>query len=319
MDEFELIRRFFLRDNNDKSVLIGIGDDGAVIKPSPEHDLVMSTDTLIEDIHFPNCLSAEDIGYRCVAVNVSDIAAMGARARWMTLALTLPNIDQEWLKKFSNGFYSAAQEYGVSLIGGDTTQGQKISLTVNITGEVKPKQAITRSNASYDDLIFVTGNIGDAAAGLDLIVNSSDINDMKKSLIRRFSRPTARHELGQALSGIASAAIDISDGLYADTKKLLMASELGGHLYIDRLPISKALKETFGQERSIECSLGGGDDYELLFTAPAIKLNEIHEIVNKYNIPITEIGEVRKYSQLSCSLNDKLFNYDDSGYLHFNG
>jgi thiamine-monophosphate kinase len=300
-------------------VLIVIGDDGAVIKPSPEHDLVMSTDTLIEDIHFPNCLSAEDIGYRCVAVNVSDIAAMGARARWMTLALTLPNIDQEWLKKFSNGFYSAAQEYGVSLIGGDTTQGQKISLTVNITGEVKPKQAITRSNASYDDLIFVTGNIGDAAAGLDLIVNSSDINDMKKSLIRRFSRPTARHELGQVLSGIASAAIDISDGLYADTKKLLMASELGGHLYIDRLPISKALKETFGQERSIECSLGGGDDYELLFTAPAIKLNEIHEIVNKYNIPITEIGEVRKYSQLSCSLNDKLFNYDDSGYLHFNG
>jgi thiamine-monophosphate kinase len=242
VDEFELIRRFFSKDNNDASVLIGVGDDGAIISPSPGHDLVMSADTLIENVHFPNCLPAEDIGYRCVAVNVSDIAAMGARARWMTLALTLPDVDEKWLQQFSDGLYHAAQKYDVSLIGGDTTSAQQISLTINITGEVLPDQAITRSQARRDDLIFVTGNLGDAAAGLDLLVNSAASSKTEEFLIQRFSRPSARSEIGQALCGIATAAIDISDGLYADTKKLLMASELGGHLYIDRLPISMELK-----------------------------------------------------------------------------
>ena len=319
MDEFELIRRFFSKDNNDASVLIGVGDDGAIISPSPGHDLVMSADTLIENVHFPDCLPAEDIGYRCVAVNVSDIAAMGARARWMTLALTLPDVDEKWLQQFSDGLYHAAQEYDVSLIGGDTTSAQQISLTISITGEVLPDQAITRSQARRDDLIFVTGNLGDAAAGLDLLVNSAASSKTEEFLIQRFSRPSARSEIGQALCGIATAAIDISDGLYADTKKLLMASELGGHLYIDRLPISMELKKIFNQEQRLKFALSGGDDYELLFTAPAMKLNEIGKIAHIYNIPITEIGEVRNQSELNCSLNDKLINYDDSGYLHFNG
>jgi len=319
VDEFELIRRFFSKDNNDASVLIGVGDDGAIISPSPGHDLVMSADTLIENVHFPNCLPAEDIGYRCVAVNVSDIAAMGARARWMTLALTLPDVDEKWLQQFSDGLYHAAQKYDVSLIGGDTTSAQQISLTISITGEVLPDQAITRSQARRDDLIFVTGNLGDAAAGLDLLVNSAASSKTEEFLIQRFSRPSARSEIGQALCGIATAAIDISDGLYADTKKLLMASELGGHLYIDRLPISMELKKIFNQEQRLKFALSGGDDYELLFTAPAMKLNEIGKIAHIYNIPITEIGEVRNQSELNCSLNDKLINYDDSGYLHFNG
>ena len=319
MDEFELIRRFFSKDNNDASVLIGVGDDGAIISPSPGHDLVMSADTLIENVHFPNCLPAEDIGYRCVAVNVSDIAAMGARARWMTLALTLPDVDEKWLQQFSDGLYHAAQKYDVSLIGGDTTSAQQISLTISITGEVLPDQAITRSQARRDDLIFVTGNLGDAAAGLDLLVNSAASSKTEEFLIQRFSRPSARSEIGQALCGIATAAIDISDGLYADTKKLLMASELGGHLYIDRLPISMELKKIYNQEQRLKFALSGGDDYELLFTAPAMKLNEIGKIAHIYNIPITEIGEVRNQSELNCSLNDKLINYDDSGYLHFNG
>ncbi|MFM1593574.1 MAG: thiamine-phosphate kinase [Woeseiaceae bacterium] len=319
MDEFELIRRFFSKDNNDTSVLIGVGDDGAIISPSPGHDLVMSADTLIENVHFPDCLPAEDIGYRCVAVNVSDIAAMGARARWMTLALTLPDVDEKWLQQFSDGLYHAAQEYDVSLIGGDTTSAQQISLTISITGEVLPDQAITRSQARRDDLIFVTGNLGDAAAGLDLLVNSAASSKTEEFLIQRFSRPSARSEIGQALCGIATAAIDVSDGLYADTKKLLMASELGGHLYIDRLPISMELKKIFNQEQRLKFALSGGDDYELLFTAPAMKLNEIRKIAHIYNIPITEIGEVRNQSELNCSLNDKLINYDDSGYLHFNG
>jgi thiamine-monophosphate kinase len=317
--EFELIRRFFSKDNNDTSVLIGVGDDGAIISPSPGHDIVISTDTLIENVHFPNCLPAEDIGYRCVAVNVSDIAAMGARARWMTLALTLPDVDEKWLQQFSDGLYYAAQKYDVSLIGGDTTSAQQISLTISITGEVLPDQAITRSHARRDDLIFVTGNLGDAAAGLDLLVNSAASSETEEFLIQRFSRPSARSEIGQALCGIATAAIDVSDGLYADTKKLLMASELGGHLYIDRLPISMELKKIYNQEQRLKFALSGGDDYELLFTAPAMKLNEIRKIAHIYNIPITEIGEVRNQSELNCSLNDKLINYDDSGYLHFNG
>jgi len=317
--EFELIRRFFSKDNNDTSVLIGVGDDGAIISPSPGHDLVMSADTLIENVHFPNCLPAEDIGYRCVAVNVSDIAAMGARARWMTLALTLPDVDEKWLQQFSDGLYHAAQKYDVSLIGGDTTSAQQISLTISITGEVLPDQAITRSHARRDDLIFVTGNLGDAAAGFDLLVNSVASSKTEEFLIQRFSRPSARSEIGQALCAIATAAIDVSDGLYADAKKLLMASELGGHLYIDRLPISMELKKIYNQEQRLKFALSGGDDYELLFTAPAMKLNEIRKIAHIYNIPITKIGEVRNQSELNCSLNDKLINYDDSGYLHFNG
>lgn len=319
VDEFELIRRFFSKDNNDASVVLGVGDDGAIISPSPGHNLVVSTDTLIENVHFPDCLPPEDIGYRCVAVNVSDIAAMGARARWITLALTLPDVDEKWLQKFSEGLYHAAQKYDVSLIGGDTTSAQQIALTISITGEVLPHQAITRSQASRDELIFVTGSLGDAAAGLDLLINSSASSEAEKFLMQRFSRPTARSEIGQALCGVATAAIDISDGLYADTKKLLLSSELGGHLYVDRLPISMQLKQIYNQEQRLKFALSGGDDYELLFTAPAIKLDEILKISHIYNIPITEIGVVRNHSKLNCSLNDKLINYDDNGYLHFNG
>ena len=319
MDEFELIRRFFSKDNNDASVVLGVGDDGAIISPSPGHNLVVSTDTLIENVHFPDCLPPEDIGYRCVAVNVSDIAAMGARARWITLALTLPDVDEKWLQKFSEGLYHAAQKYDVSLIGGDTTSAQQIALTISITGEVLPHQAITRSQASRDELIFVTGSLGDAAAGLDLLINSSGSSETEKFLMQRFSRPTARSEIGQALCGVATAASDISDGLYADTKKLLLSSELGGQLYVDRLPISMQLKQIYNQEQRLKFALSGGDDYELLFTAPAIKLDEILKISHIYNIPITEIGVVRNHSKLNCSLNDKLINYDDNGYLHFNG
>ena len=220
MNEFELIHRYFKKHDQDVSVIKGIGDDAAIIKTSKGQNLVISTDTLLEGVHFPTRMSPHDIGYRCVAVNISDMAAMGATPRWLTLALSLPSFDQEWLENFSLGLFAAAKEYKVTLVGGDTTSGQQLTITISITGEVKSNSAITRARARPGDLLFVTGTIGDAAAGLSLIGDTNTLGEDEQLLMERFSRPSARIEVGQSLLDIASAAFDVSDGLFADTGKL---------------------------------------------------------------------------------------------------
>jgi thiamine-monophosphate kinase len=305
MDEFDLIRRYFDRQSGASGVVTGIGDDGAILTPTPNTQQVQVIDTLVEGVHFPAATRPFDIGYRVVAVNLSDIAAMGANPRWMTLALTLNDANDEWLDAFSNGLFEAAGEHGVHLVGGDTTRGPVITVTVTISGEVEPGEALLRNGAQDGEGIFVTGTLGDAAAGLKCLQRG----EASGALQQRFLRPTARVETGRLLVGNASAAIDISDGLVGDLNKLLKTSGVGGQIDIDKLPLSDTLCEIFGADDAARYALTGGDDYELCFTADPAKVASIHGI--------TRIGTVTGTSGLLCRSRGKIVEVDDSGYRHF--
>lgn len=305
MDEFELIRRFFTREVKAPGVVVGVGDDGAILAPPPGCDQVQVIDTLVEGEHFPADSSASDIGYRVVAVNLSDIAAMGARPRWMTLALTLSPKDEQWIADFASGLFEAADEYGVALVGGDITRAEFVVATIHITGDVETGKGLLRSGASVGDTIFVTGTVGDAAAGLELLRRGKPDN----VLVRRFLRPSARIETGRDLVGCASAVIDVSDGLLGDLRKLLDASDVGGEVDVERVPLSTAMTAQFDEDDRLRFALLGGDDYELCFTAR-------HEAVAEIE-GITAIGTVTGGTGLVCRHYGDIVDYDDSGYRHF--
>ena len=307
MDEFELIQRFFVRADEARGVTTGIGDDGAVLKPDPGCELISVIDTLVASVHFPNDINAADLGYRVVAVNLSDIAAMGGRPRWMTLALTMTESNEIWLSEFAEGLHRAAAEHDVSLVGGDTTQGDDIVVSVQITGDVAEGAAILRSGAAAGDTIFVTGTVGDAAAGLELL----SAGKPDEYLSSRFFRPTARVDFGQSLAGRASAAIDISDGLLGDLKKLLSSSGVGAEINLDNLPISDALASSFDRDAQRRFALSGGDDYELCFTATVDALPDVSEL------RVTAIGTAIQGDRLVCRDANGIVEYDDSGYRHF--
>jgi thiamine-monophosphate kinase len=303
VDEFELIRRYFTRDTHAADVVVGIGDDGAVLSPEPGTEQVQVIDTMVEGVHFPSGMAAADIGYRVVAVNLSDLAAMGARPRWMTLALTLSGNDERWVDEFATGLFAAAGEHDVELVGGDTTSGEFVVATVHMTGVVEEGAALLRSGAQVGDTIFVTGTVGDAAAGLALLQRG----EQDEFLQQRFLRPSARVAKGRELSGRASAAIDLSDGLVGDLRKLLDASGVGAEIDIGRIPMSEALRHRFDRDAAREFALTGGDDYELLFTGPAdIDVDDV-----------TPIGVVTAGTELLCRLNGELVEVDDAGYRHF--
>ncbi len=307
MDEFELIRHFFARPGG-SGVEIGIGDDGAVLAPTADMHLVQVVDTLVEGVHFPAHLSPSDIGFRAVAVNLSDIAAMGARPRWMTLALSLPQADEGWLEAFAGGLHTAAAEFGVALVGGDTTRAPIVVVTVQVSGEIEPGKALRRDGARPGDTIYVSGTVGDAAAGLAGLVNGAPVRE----LLQRFTRPAARVRLGQALHGSASAAIDISDGLYGDLAKLLGASGVGGEIHLDRLPLSAALVSHVGPAARRRYALAGGDDYELCFTAAG-------PLPDTGIVPVTAIGTVTAAPGIVCRDGGRRVPFADAGYLHFGG
>ena len=305
MNEFELINRYFRRTAAAPGVVVGIGDDGAVLAPDPNKQQVQVIDTLVEGVHFPPQTSAADIAYRAVAVNLSDIAAMGAEPRWMTLALTLGNAEEEWLESFASGLFEAADEHKVSLIGGDTTSGQAVTVTIAVTGEVEEGKALLRSAARAGDSIYVTGTVGDAAAGLALL-QRGESDDF---LSRRFLRPTPRIAIGRALVGVATAAIDISDGLAGDLQKLLLASGAGAEIEIATLPLSDALCARFDLEQQLHFALQGGDDYELCFTSSDPAVEKI--------AGVTRIGLVTAGTELVCRHHGDVVEVDASGYRHF--
>jgi thiamine-monophosphate kinase len=306
VDEFELIRRYFDRGTTSDGTVIGIGDDGAVISPTPGKQHVTVIDTLVEGVHFPRDLGAADIGYRVVAVNLSDIAAMGAVPRWMTLALSMPQAEESWLQAFSEGLLAAAAEYGVVLVGGDTTGAPQVVVTVQMTGEIAEGAAILRSGARPGDRIYITGTVGDAAAGLYGLLHGQP----EKELVSRFVRPSPRVRYGQSLVGVASAAIDLSDGLYGDLAKLLAASGVGADIDLGKLPISEALAAAWRPERQRSFALAGGDDYELCFTTA-------EDVPDPGVMPLTEIGVVTERTDLVCRLDGDVVPFDDSGYRHF--
>lgn len=307
VDEFALIQRYFVRKNEARGVITGIGDDGAVLRPEAGRELISVIDTLVAGVHFPAAIAAADLGYRVVAVNLSDIAAMGGRPLWMTLALTMPSANEDWVAEFASGLHQAAAEHDVALVGGDTTRGDAVVASVQITGDVAAGAAIHRSGARPGDTIFVTGSVGDAAAGLELLL--ADKPD--DFLTSRFLRPAARVSFGQALAGVASAAIDVSDGLLGDLHKLLTASGVAAEIDIERLPISDALSSHFDATAQRRFALLGGDDYELCFTASTDTLPAAHDL------RVTAIGTITDGDKLICRDASGIVEFDHSGYRHF--
>ena len=304
MDEFGIIRRYFTRDAGRPGVVTGVGDDGAVLEPAPGMHQVQVIDTLVEGTHFQSNMDAADVGYRVVAVNLSDIAAMGATPRWMTLALTLWDKDERWVEGFASGLFAAAEEHDVALVGGDTTAGDAVVASIHMTGEVEPGEALLRSDARVGDTVYVTGTVGDAAAGLSLF-ETAGRDDV---LVQRFLRPAARIDLGRALAGRAHGTIDISDGLVGDLRKVLDASGVGAELDVDKVPMSRELRARFG-DTAADFALTGGDDYELCFTADPAAVEGVPGI--------TAIGRIVEGDDLTCRRDGEIVEVDDSGYRHF--
>ena len=320
MDEFEIIRRYFERAVSDESVRIGIGDDGAVLRPDANRDLITVIDTLVSGVHFPHSLSPTDIGYRSVAVNLSDFAAMAGRPRWMVLALTLRDSDPLWLASFSSGLFAAAEEFDLALVGGDTTRGQETVISIQVLGDVEVDKVLTRSGAKVGDSIYVTGTPGDASAGLAALQSGTQRNADVDYLINRFARPSARVDIGRAIAGHASAAIDLSDGLFTDTEKLLTAGAVSGSIELSELPLSSQLIRLMDEDDALRLALGGGDDYELCFTSSA-GADVFQDIADQHEVLITCIGHVNERSEsknaLLCTRNGAEYEYHHDGYRHF--
>ena len=304
MAEFSIIDTYFNRKNVN-SVDLGVGDDSALLTPPPQQQLVICADTSVAGRHFPLDTAPHAIGWKSVAVNLSDIAAMGAKPHSILLALSLPQIDHDWLKGFSQGLYDCCDQFGVSLIGGDTTQSPHLTITITALGWIETGQAVTRSGAQIGDLICVSGTIGDAAYGL---------KHRGHALQQRLDYPTPRCELGEQLKGLASSMIDISDGLAQDLGHILQASDKGASINVDQLPLSDALQQLPEKEK-FQYALAGGDDYELCFTISPHN----YQLLKQQNLDVnlTIIGQITKNLGLTFLQNGVDYSVQFHGYQHF--
>jgi len=289
--EFELIERFFTgRGATRDDVRLGVGDDAAVIALRPGAELVLALDTIVATVHFPADTDGRFVGHRALAVNLSDLAAMGAEPAWALLGLTLPAADEQWLGNFSQGFDQLARRFGVQLVGGDTTRGPLVA-TVTLGGWVPAGQALRRSGARPGDQLWLSGTPGDAGAGLAILQGRLAAKGAaREALLGRFLLPEPRVHLGQALRGIATACIDISDGLAGDLAKLCRAGGVGAEIDAAQLPLSDALRETAGEAAGLRFALSAGDDYELLFAAAPDARPRIEAL--DQSTGISRIGEV---------------------------
>jgi thiamine-monophosphate kinase len=313
--EFSLIERIRARASGRDDVVLGIGDDAALLRVPAGHELVLSTDTLVAGVHFPIETAAADIGWKALAVNLSDLAAMGAQPAWCTLALTLPADDADWLEAFLDGFCELADEHAVALVGGDTTRGP-LSLTLAAHGFAPAGSALRRSGAHAGEDVWVTGTLGDAAGALR---QWRDGGMQSAKLRYRLDRPTPRVAAGLALRGLASAAIDLSDGLAADLGHVLAASGVGAELELGRLPTSRTLAEHFADDAARwRLQLAGGDDYELCFTAPSAQALEIERAMAACEVSATVVGRTTRESGLRLlSPRGDAFVLEGAGFEHF--
>lgn len=312
LDEFALIDRYFGQAaiaQDGEGVLLGIGDDAAILRPPPGEDLVVSIDTLLDGVHFPRDFPAQAIGHRALAVNLSDLAAMGARPLWFTLALSLPSIDEDWLAGFAAGLSAIASRYGIALVGGDTTRGP-LAITVQVHGAIEPGAALRRDGAREGDDVWVSGEPGVAALGL---ARWLDGERRSPAVPLRFTAPEPRIGLGRALRGVASAAIDVSDGLLADAGHIGERSACLLELDADALPRGSALRELGDPARALALCLAGGDDYELCFTAGPVAREQIAAIALAAGVACTRIGRVRAGRGAHCPGASA----GDAGYRHF--
>jgi thiamine-monophosphate kinase len=318
LTETSLIERYFRAAGAQRSdVTLGIGDDAAILSVPPGSALVATTDTLVAGVHFPHGSPAASIGHRALAVNLSDLAAMGARPAWALLALTLPEAQEAWLQEFSAGLGALAQEYRVALVGGDTTRGP-LCVTVQLLGLVPADAALKRGGARAGDALFVSGTPGDAAAGLALEQRRLEASRAAAEYLReRFLLPSPRVALGERLREYASACIDVSDGLLGDAGKLAQASGVAVEVLFEALPVSEALRATLGDEGARRLALSGGDDYELCFTVPAANIAQLHAQLPPAQWGYARIGSVRAGEGAHVLRDGTVMEFSHSGYQHF--
>lgn len=318
MSEFDLIQRYFTRAT--PNATLGVGDDAALLRVGNAMELAVSTDMLVSGTHFFPDTDPYLLGRKTLAVNISDLAAMGAAPRWATLSLSLPDADEHWLQRFSAGFFSMADEHAVELVGGDTTRGP-LNLCVTIMGEVPMGKALRRSGAQVGDDIWVSGVLGEAALGLAHLQSNIGLpDDVRVFCLDALHQPHPRVALGLALRGIAHSAIDISDGLLGDLGHILECSNVAAEVRYDKVPapsfFAYAGKEL--HDLAQHCVLSGGDDYELCFTAPVTQRDEIDAVSARLDLPLTHIGQI--VSGRGCTVRNadgSVMKIKEAGYDHF--
>ncbi|EKY1891780.1 thiamine-phosphate kinase [Salmonella enterica subsp. arizonae serovar 35:z4,z32:-] len=318
--EFSLIARYFDRVRSTRlDVETGIGDDCALLNIPEKQTLAISTDTLVAGNHFLPDIDPADLAYKALAVNLSDLAAMGADPAWLTLAITLPEVDEPWLEAFSDSLFELLNYYDMQLIGGDTTRGP-LSMTLGIHGYIPAGRALKRAGAKPGDWIYITGTPGDSAAGLAVLQNRLLVSEETDAhyFIKRHLRPMPRILHGQALRDIASAAIDISDGLISDLGHIVKASGCGAKVDVDALPKSAAMMRHVDAGQALRWTLSGGEDYELCFTVPELNRGALDVAIGQLGVPFTCIGQMRADVEGLSFVRDGMpVTFDWKGYDHF--
>lgn len=312
--EFSLINRYFDRPLGHTA--LGIGDDAAILQPRADHELVASTDALVEGVHFFPAADPDKLGHKALAVNLSDLAAMAAEPRWALLALTLPDADERWVEQFAKGFFRLALEHAVDLVGGDTTRGPR-SVTVTVLGETPAGKAVRRSGARAGDDIWISGTLGEAALGLQSITDKIPLpENLTRRCLTKLHTPLPRVALGRALRGIATAMIDVSDGLLADLGHIARASQLAADVSLAALPLPVA--EQLDSTRRYDAALAGGDDYELCFCAAPQERDRIGRVADRLQLPLTRIGVMTPGQGVRViAANGALYQPQRIGFDHF--
>ena len=317
MGEFDLIKQFFKRAVPQPGVVVGIGDDCAVLAATPGTQWLVSSDMLVEGRHFLSTVAPERLGHKALAVNLSDLAACGATPRAFTLALALPRADPVWLSGFSQGLFALADAHGIALVGGDTTQGP-LNICITVIGEAPAGTALLRSGAGVGDDLYVSGQLGDARLALQVFRGTlSLVGESFEQVRRAMECPQPRVALGQALRGLASSAIDISDGLIGDLGHILQASGVGARMSVDELPRSAVLA-TLPLALQREFGLSGGDDYELLFTAPVTARAAVQQAALRSATPVSRIGRIEAAAGLRLvDAQEQILPLSFSSFDHF--
>ncbi|MGB6488136.1 MAG: thiamine-phosphate kinase [Steroidobacteraceae bacterium] len=318
LSEFDLIERYFRGCGAKRTdVRVGVGDDAAILECAAGAELVAAVDSLVAGVHFPHDSPPASIGHRALAVNLSDLAAMGARPAWALLALTLPQADESWLSEFAAGMAALARAHEVALVGGDTTSGP-LCVTVTVLGHVQHSSALLRSGGRPGDAVFVSGTPGDAAAGLAVEQSKlTAVDEVAAYLRERFLYPAPRLALGERLRGHVSACIDVSDGLLGDAGKLARASGCGVEIAHSDVPVSEALLRAVGEERARELALTGGDDYELCFSVRPAQVARLLAELPPERWGYTRIGTLRETPGADVVRNGTVMSLSHSGYDHF--
>lgn len=318
--EFQIIQQFFRREQAERpaeGVLLGIGDDCALLQIQDGKQLAVSVDTLVCGVHFPTDADAELIAERALRTNLSDLAAMGADPLWFTLALTLPEAKEDWLRSFSRGLFACAREYNIALVGGDTTSGP-LTITVQVMGAVAPGKAMRRDGANIGDFVLVTNFLGDGAAALAVIEGRVTCDEsITNYLHERFYRPVPRLHESALIREFATAALDISDGLVADLQHICDASDVGAVIDVENLPLSPAMHRLNNRAQALEWALGGGDDYELCFTVAPEKMADVAMLIAQGKLNATVIGEIIPGNRVVCEFDGEPFEFANAGYQHF--